>query len=205
VEDREALSHVFLWVLHSGCPLCISPGGWPIGPLEALIRDIGSPHRQEHEQLKIKLEMNYNKWEDDKVILFENPVTAKCKVRMLLRQWVRIPLGAYVCPLFDISSYSRKGHVVVWLSIRVNIASAVPWLRRLSRRPLTEEFRVRARVNPFGIWGGRSGTTTGFSPSSSVFPCQYHFIVVLHIHISSGGWTVSPLVAAVQRRSLDPS
>jgi hypothetical protein len=43
----------------------------------------------------------------------------------------------------------------------------------VSRRPLTAEARVRARVNPCGIRGGQSGTGTGFSPSSSAFPCQY--------------------------------
>jgi hypothetical protein len=40
----------------------------------------------------------------------------------------------------------------------------------VSRRPLTAEARVRARVNPRRICGGQSGTGTGFSPSSSVFP-----------------------------------
>jgi hypothetical protein len=40
----------------------------------------------------------------------------------------------------------------------------------VSRRPLTAEARVRARVTPCGIWGKQSGTGTGFSSSSSVFP-----------------------------------
>jgi hypothetical protein len=49
----------------------------------------------------------------------------------------------------------------------------------VSRRPLTAEARVRARVNPFEICCGQSVTGTGFSPSSSVFPCQYHSTVAL--------------------------
>jgi hypothetical protein len=44
----------------------------------------------------------------------------------------------------------------------------------VSRRPLTAETRVRSRVSPCGICGGQSGTGTGFSPSTSVFPCQFH-------------------------------
>jgi hypothetical protein len=51
----------------------------------------------------------------------------------------------------------------------------------VSRRPLTAEARVRARVNTCGICDGQSGTGTGFSPSSSVFPCQYHSTLAMVI------------------------
>jgi hypothetical protein len=44
----------------------------------------------------------------------------------------------------------------------------------VSRRPLTAEARFRSRVGPCGICGGQSGTGTGFSPSTSVFPCHFH-------------------------------
>jgi hypothetical protein len=56
----------------------------------------------------------------------------------------------------------------------------------VSRRPLTTEARVRARVNSCVICGGQSGTGTGFSPSSSVFPCRYHSTVALQTHIIWG-------------------
>jgi hypothetical protein len=53
----------------------------------------------------------------------------------------------------------------------------------VSRRPLTTEARVHARVNPCGICDGQSGTGTGFSPSSSVFLYQYNSAVDLQTHI----------------------
>ena len=44
----------------------------------------------------------------------------------------------------------------------------------VSRRPLTADARVRSRLGPCGICGGRSSVGIGFSPSTSVFPCQFH-------------------------------
>jgi hypothetical protein len=44
----------------------------------------------------------------------------------------------------------------------------------VSRRPFTEEAPVQSLVSLYGICGGQSGTGTGFSPSTSVFPCQFH-------------------------------
>jgi hypothetical protein len=42
------------------------------------------------------------------------------------------------------------------------------------RRPLTAKARVPSRVSPCGICVGQSGTGSGFSPSTSVFPCQFY-------------------------------
>jgi hypothetical protein len=56
------------------------------------------------------------------------------------------------------------------LSLRIDRAMA----QAVSRRPLTAETRLRSWVSPCGICGGQSGTGTGFFPSTSVFPCQFH-------------------------------
>jgi hypothetical protein len=56
----------------------------------------------------------------------------------------------------------------------------------VSHRPLTAKARVQARAKPRGICGGQSGTGTGFSPISSVFPYQYIIPPSLSKLISSG-------------------
>jgi hypothetical protein len=56
-----------------------------------------------------------------------------------------------------------------------------------SRLFLTVETRVRAQVSPCEISGGQSLTGTGFSPSFSVFPCQYHSPLIIHSLIAGLG------------------
>jgi len=75
----------------------------------------------------------------------------------------------------------------------------------VSRRHVMTEARFYAYVRICGICSAQSGIGTDISPSSSVFPCQYHSTMAFHTHISSRIWTVGPLVAAVQRYRLTPS
>jgi hypothetical protein len=75
----------------------------------------------------------------------------------------------------------------------------------VTRRPVTAETPVRAQVSQYGLCGGQGSNRTGLSPSSAVFYCQHHSTVALNSHISSGGQTIGPLVAAVQRHRLTSS
>jgi hypothetical protein len=81
--------------------------------------------------------------------------------------------------------YSCDMHLSAYLS-NEHVYGDRAMAQVFSRRPITTEARVRARVNPCGIYDRRSGTGTGFSPSSSVLPCQYHSTVALHTHIICG-------------------
>jgi hypothetical protein len=70
--------------------------------------------------------------------------------------------------------------------MRVTMSNGRDMAQAVSRQPLTADARVRALVNPCGICGGKSGTGTGFSQSSSVFLCQYIIPPSLSKLISSG-------------------
>jgi hypothetical protein len=75
--------------------------------------------------------------------------------------WTAVPLrmGPIGCTETSVSNYQSNCRAV---------AQAV------THRPLPAEAWVRFRVSPCGICGGQSGTGTGFSPCTSVFPCQLH-------------------------------
>jgi len=47
-------------------------------------------------------------------------------------------------------------------------------VQAVSRWPVTAEVRIRSHSNSCEVNGGPSGTGTGFTPSTSVLPCQYH-------------------------------
>jgi hypothetical protein len=78
------------------------------------------------------------------------------------------PQSGLFVPLAGISE--RALSPAFWVLSTVGRAMALA----VSRRPLTKEATVRSRVSLCGICGGQNGTGTGSSPSTSVFPCQFH-------------------------------
>jgi hypothetical protein len=92
------------------------------------------------------------------------------------------------CPLFqhNVLIVALGGIVVIVLDIGLNVHGFNPGRGQWIFKDGKAEARVRARVNPFWIYGGQSGNGTGLSPSSSVFPCQYIIPPSFSKLISSG-------------------
>jgi hypothetical protein len=109
--------------------------------------------------------------------------------RILVRKsFGKRPLGKYRIRETYIATYNR-----VWgCVIGYTMAQAV------SHRPLTAEARVPAHVSD--LWSTNWHRDRFFFEFFR-FPMQYHSTVALHTHISSVGWTIGPLVIAVQRQS----
>jgi len=60
------------------------------------------------------------------------------------------------------------------LSCHCVMAQAVTW------RPLITQACVRPQVSACESLGGQCGTGTGFSPSTWIYNCQYHFTITLY-------------------------
>ena len=63
----------------------------------------------------------------------------------------------------------------------------MPWIR-----PLTAGDRDRSQISPCEMCGEQGGNRTGYSPNTSVFPCQYH----------SANAPYSPLSVSFRQRSI---
>jgi hypothetical protein len=68
--------------------------------------------------------------------------------------------------------------------LQVNLSLGHAMAQAVSRRLLTTEARVRSQVSPREICGWQSDTGRGFSPSSSIFPCQYQCSTLILISCS---------------------
>jgi hypothetical protein len=64
--------------------------------------------------------------------------------------------------MYGQTAYDRDSH------------TAFPMAEADSHHPGNVEVRVQSLASPYGIFGGQSGTGTGFSPNTSVIPCQDH-------------------------------
>jgi hypothetical protein len=68
-------------------------------------------------------------------------------------------------------------------------------LRRLvGSLALAAHARVRYQASTRAIYSGQSSTGTGFSPSTSILPCQYHCTSV-HTHISLSSYRCCIIVS----------
>jgi hypothetical protein len=121
---------------------------------------------------------------------------------------VRISVNAIFNTVANIRYFeiaiSNKNRIPCYIKNRVSRWVGRASTQKVSCRPLIAESQVCALVSPCGICDWQSNTVTGFSPSFLVCACKYHSTLTLHSHVLPGGWTIWPLVAAVQRHRLTP-
>jgi len=68
--------------------------------------------------------------------------------------------------------FSVRYELICFL-VEPQVSEALPWLwRSVAGRPLTAEVRIQMQANPCHICDGQSATSTYFSLSTAVFPCQ---------------------------------
>jgi hypothetical protein len=81
----------------------------------------------------------------------------------------------FICTVrcFKANSHYTERNVLCHIDKYVRVRATV---HAVSHRPLTAEAGVQSYANYSGINGGKSGTGKGFSPSTSVLLCLYHFI-----------------------------
>jgi hypothetical protein len=70
---------------------------------------------------------------------------------------------------------------------------------------LIEKSRIRSPVSPCGMFGEPSDSGTGFSPSSSIFSCRYHFAPAPCSFCSIWGTHSGPVSGPVSLRQSEPS
>jgi hypothetical protein len=78
--------------------------------------------------------------------------------------------GRQCCCMHNIEKHAMTTICYSYVLVTFGRAIAQP----VSRRLPTSEARFRSWVSSCGICGGQRGTGTGFSTSTSVFPCQFH-------------------------------
>jgi hypothetical protein len=129
-------------------------------------------------------------------------MSGNCPFRIALYAALYFPFK-FIFPFLSFSCNSLITLQIVLLFPRFSFLPlfpclrAVPWLKRLVAG-------LSPRSPGFAPGSIHVGFVVGNVALGQVFPCQYNSTVVLHTHILSVGWTICPLVAAVQRRSLTP-
>lgn len=86
-------------------------------------------------------------------------------------------------PAFGIQSshWWAADDTVIWPKLRMTAWRQLYYGSRSYSQPLTAEAQVKSQANRCGICDGHSGTGTGFSPSTLVFPllpfCQCSILI----------------------------